>query len=289
MADSTALARQMWHLLEPLHAVVYYAPPVFDELAALGYATDERWPTYFPVRAAPLGAAGARLVAATFHSFSPSMVAEHVPGAWDVASPDDVLRARQAGTDRVYRTLFGDRVDSAEMAEAATLARRAAAAVDTAGRALGAANLDLPWPDEPHLQLWHATTVLREARGDGHVAALLAAGLDPCEALVSFAAVGAAPATTFASRGWTAQEWAGARDRLADRGWVDATGTATPRGEAGRRDIEKTTDRLAAAPWRALGADADRLPRLLLPMLPTVLETGWLPLQSTLGIGRVAA
>jgi hypothetical protein len=47
----------------------------------------------------------------------------------------------------------------------------------------------------------NAINVLREHRGDGHIAALLAAGMDPCEALVSFAAIGAAPEEVFASRG----------------------------------------------------------------------------------------
>lgn len=290
MSDDAVPVRQMWQVLEPLHAVVYYAPQVADECAALGYVTAERWPTYFPLRAAPLGEADTALVAATFHSFSPEMVAQHVPTAWTTASADAVLAARRRGVDRAYRAVFGDRVDGVEMAQAAKLARRAAEAVDVAGRPLGAANADLPWPDEPHLQLWHATTVLREARGDGHVAALLAAGLDACESLVSFAAVGAAPVEVFASRGWSQQQWAAARDRLVLRGWLDPTGVATDRGHAARRDVERTTDRLAAAPWHALGPeDAGHLAQLVLPLVQAVLETGWLPSRNTLGIGRVAA
>ncbi len=43
------------------------------------------------------------------------------------------------------------------------------------------------------LALWHAATVLREHRGDGHVAALVAAGLDGRQALVTMAATGAVP------------------------------------------------------------------------------------------------
>jgi len=138
--------------------------------------------------------------------------------------------------------------------------------------------------------LWHAINVLREHRGDGHIAALQAAELDPCEALVSFAAIGAAPEQVFASRGWSAQEWSAARDRLVSRGWVDAAGKATERGRDGRDEVEWRTDRLADAPWQALGPDrAQRLAELAGPLLVAAFESGLLPAQSTLGIANVPA
>jgi hypothetical protein len=137
--------------------------------------------------------------------------------------------------------------------------------------------------------LWHAIAILREHRGDGHITALMTAGLDPCEALVSFAAIGAAPAGTFASRGWTAAEWSAAQDRLAARGWVDADGHATARGRDGRDEVEWHTDRLADAPWQALGPDrAQRLAELTGPLLGAAFESGLLPGQSTLGIANVS-
>jgi hypothetical protein len=203
-AEDYGLARRMWHQLEPVHAVFWYAPEVFEEAAGLGYDVQTRWPSYFAWRLAPLGAAGPRLAASACYSFSPDMVAAHVPAAWAVASPERVLAARERAVDRMYRALLGDLVGSPALAEAAELAREAALAAGTAGRQLAAANADLPWPGEPHLVLWHAISVLREHRGDGHIAALLTAGLDPCEALVSFAAIGAAPEEVFASRGWSA-------------------------------------------------------------------------------------
>jgi len=280
--------RQMWHLLEPLHAVLYYAPEVFEEAAALGYATEERWPSYFPCRSAPLGAVGAGQVASAFYSFGPRMVAAHMDVAWDAASPQDVLEARLRGVDRAYRTILGDRVDSTELAEAAALARRAVEAVDLAGRPLAAAVAALQWPEAPHLQLWHAATVLREHRGDGHVAALLVAGLDPVESLVSFAAIGAASVERFESRGWSAGEWAAGRRRLSARGLVDEEGTATEAGRAVRRRVEDDTDRLAAVPWRTLGPDATgRLAELLGEFWVAVLSSGLLPSETTLGIGKV--
>ncbi|MFB6555272.1 hypothetical protein [Streptomyces sp. NPDC056405] len=280
--------RQMWHLLEPLHAVVYYAPQVFEETRSLGYDTDERWPSYFPLRAAPLGSPETRLVASAFYSFSPRMVAEHIPAAWDVAAPDKVLAARTRGVDRAYTALIGDRTGSPDLSEAAALARRAAEAAPTEGRPLAAANAGLPWPHEPHLVLWQAATILREHRGDGHLAALLTAGLDPVEALVSFAAIGAAPTGVFASRGWSEQEWAAARERLSARGLLEADGTATDTGRALRAEVERRTDELAAAPWQALGAeDTARLAELLGPVWLDVLGSGLLPRENTLGIGKV--
>ncbi len=280
--------RQLWHLLEPLHAVLYYAPEVFEEAAALGYDTKERWPSYFPFRAAPLGPVDGERVASAFYSFSPRMVAEHIDPAWKLASPDDVLKARVRGMDRAYRAIFGDRVDSPELAEAAALARRAAEAANTAGRPLAAANAELDWPEPPHLQLWHAATILREHRGDGHLAALLVADLDPTEALVSFAAIGAASVERFESRGWSAQEWAAASERLVARGLLDTDGTATESGHDLRRRTEERTDRLAADPWRVLAPqDIDRLTDLLGEFWVAVLSSGLLPSETTLGIGKV--
>src|SRR6266516_5503830 len=282
------LARRMWHQLEPVHAVFWYAPGVFEEAAGLGYAVATRWPSYFAWRLAPLGAAGLRLAASACYSFSPDMVAEHVPAAWAVASPQQVLAARERAVDRMYKALLGEQIGAPGLAEAAELAREAALAAGTAGRALAAANADLPWPGEPHLALWHAIGVLREHRGDGHITALLAAGLDPCEALVSFAAIGAAPEGVFASRGWTTAEWAAARDRLASRGWADPEGKATERGREVRDQVEWRTDRLADAPWQALGPSRSaRLAELTAPLLGAAFESGLLPVQSTLGIAAV--
>jgi len=283
MSVELGMVRQMWKLLEPVHAILYYAPEVFTRSEKLGFDIGTRWPSYFPLRAAPLGAAGPELVSAAFYSFNPAMVREHIPAAWRIARPEDVLAARLDGAGEALKRLAGER----DLAEAADLARRLAEAVDTGARPLGAANADLPWPAEPHLALWHAVTILRETRGDGHVAALLTAGLDPAEALVSFASVGAAPVEVFASRGWSAEQWAGAQGRLVERGWMNADGTATAAGEAGRAEVERITDELAAPAYRKLGAErVGRLAELVMPVTMAVVQSGLLPMQSTLGMGR---
>jgi hypothetical protein len=285
MSVELSTVRQMWKLLEPVHAIVYYAPEVFARSKELGFDVETRWPSYFPLRAAPLGPAGPELVAATFYSFNPAVVREHIPAAWRTARPGDVLAARLDGVGEALKRLAGDQ----DLAEAADLAKRLAenAATDSAARPLGAANADLPWPTEPHLVLWHAATILRETRGDGHVAALLTAGLDPTEALVSFAAVGAAPVEVFASRGWSDEQWADARSRLVERGWLNADGTATADGEAGRDEVERITDELAAPAYRKLGAEkVGRLAQLVMPVTMAVVQSGLLPMRSTLGMGR---
>src|SRR5690349_9608066 len=140
------LARQMWHQIEPVHATLYFSPEAVEEAAALGYDVGTRWPGYFAWRTAPLGPVGPGVVAAAYYSFSPAMIAEHVPAVWAVATPEKVLDARMRAVDRTLRALGARGLE-----EAAELAVRAAESVDLAHRPLAAANLDLPWPGEPHL------------------------------------------------------------------------------------------------------------------------------------------
>jgi hypothetical protein len=72
----------------------------------------------------------------------------------------------------------------------AGLAREAASACTAEGRPLYAGHAGLDWPDAPHVAAWHAATLLREHRGDGHIAALVAAGLSGIDALVTHVATG---------------------------------------------------------------------------------------------------
>ncbi|HEY0399309.1 MAG TPA: hypothetical protein VGF00_13025, partial [Acidimicrobiia bacterium] len=184
-------ARRLWPAYETYHAHIYFVPEAAEAYRELGLKGG--WMGYFASRAAALGAASSGLVTAVFFNFHPAMVARAVPDAWTLASPDDVLAARLRSADRALRRLLPDHVGSPAEAEAAALAREAAEAAALAGRPLFGALRSLPWPDEPHLGLWHACTLLREHRGDGHVAALTAAGLDGCEAHVTLTAAGNVP------------------------------------------------------------------------------------------------
>ncbi|GGS52833.1 SCO6745 family protein [Actinokineospora fastidiosa] len=257
--------RELWLCFEPYHDVVYFTPESRAAADALGCKGG--WMGYFGMRAAPLGAAPEWLITSVFYNFHPSRVARAVPEVWDIATPAQFLDARLSGVDGALRRLLGDEVTGDDLAEAAELVVAAAGAAPTAGRPLGAANAALPLPAEPHLALWQAATTLRESRGDGHIAALVTAGLDPCETLVLFAAEhGLTPEYMQQARNWPVEEWTAARTRLTERGLLDDSGL-TPDGAAVRETVEVLTDEAAAAPWDHLGPEATtRLVRLLAPL-----------------------
>nr|WP_202886072.1 hypothetical protein [Kribbella sandramycini] len=263
----------MWKTLEPFHAITYFAPETRQATDALGLKGG--WMSYFGCRAAPLGAAPAELVAAIFYNFHPAMVARSLPDAWGFASPTALLDARLAAVDTAVRRLFG----SAPFGRAAELARRAAEAAPVAGRPLAAANAALEWPSEPHLVLWQATTILRESRGDGHVAALVNAGLSPCQALVTISAAGGPSKQVFqVSRRWTDDEWAAASDDLRSRGLLDDAGELTDAGRTLRQQVEDTTDVLADQGWRALGDElTTELADVVRPLSSVVMSGGLIP------------
>ncbi len=257
-ADSAALrARKTWRTLEPLHGMIYFVPEAAEAYARLGVTGRAG---YFASRAAPMGAVTADVVVSTFFNFNPELVHAAIPRAWDSATPAQLVAARFSAADAAFRRLLGaEVVESEEMRRAATLARAAAEAASRAGmegRPLAAAHADVAWPDEPHLQLWHAQSILREFRGDGHVALLVVHGLSGAEALVTHAAAGDVPAHVLRStRGWSSEAWRAAMDALRGRGWLDMSDEPrfTEWGAAQRRAIEDGTDALAAAPYAELG------------------------------------
>ncbi|MEU3948031.1 hypothetical protein [Streptomyces sp. NPDC029526] len=247
--------RRCHNLLNVLHSTHYFSPDLERELAAVGVGDPRA--AYFAVRAAAMGPVAAPVVTATFFNFRPELVARHVPAVWETAAPAVVLAARTRAVDATLRRLLGEEAVAAkEVAEAAELALRAAEACTPVARPLYAAHAGLPVPEEPHLALWHAATLLREHRGDGHLAALLAAELDPLEALVSHTATGKgmAPQWALGTRGWQREDWDAAAERLRARGLLDGEGGLTDAGVALRRELEAETDRLDRAPYEHLGA-----------------------------------
>src|SRR3954447_17016266 len=225
-------ARRLWTLLEPIHAVTYFAPSARSAFEAAGLRGF--WRGYFAGRLAPLGPVDAPVATAVLFGFAPSMVARGVPGIWSLATPEAALTARLAGVEPVLQASWD--ASSPSLVRLGELLRRTGAA-PVAGHPLFAANAGLPWPDEPRLAVWHAATLLREHRGDAHVAALTAAGLDGCEALVTHvAAAGPSRAALQGNRGWTDEEWAAATSRLVARGWLE-DGRLTGEGRAGRAAV----------------------------------------------------
>jgi hypothetical protein len=242
---------------------------------------------YFALRVAPLGPVGPAVAAAAFFGFHPDRVARALPDAWTYTNPHDAIRVRLAGADAALRRLWGNvTVESQEVVDAADLAWQAASAADTAGRILAAANQALPRPAQPHLALWQATTTLREHRGDGHIAVLLARGVSPVQAhLIKAAASEADPAVLRESRRWSADAWRSAVEELSATGWLDVAAHLTPAGAAQHDEIEAATDRAAMQPWRALGEPATaRLAELVTPLAAAVVGSGILPTSNPVGL-----
>jgi hypothetical protein len=273
-------ARAMWTMFEPVHDVAYFAPEAlraFTEAGLRGY-----WRGYFAGRAAPLGGAGAAVVAASFYNFAPAFVARAIPGVWDLITPQEAIAVREAGAAASLRRLLGGR--EAEAAKAADLLWRAAGELDFAGRVLSAANSELPVSGDLLTRLWQATTLLREHRGDGHFAALAAAGIDGCEAVVLRCAKDMDISRDLMQpvRGWTDEQWGAAAARLAERGWIGEDATLTAAGRVVHDAVEAATDQAAERPWTQMGAvGLAEVADVLLPLaqacaaaLPEVIPVG---------------
>jgi hypothetical protein len=245
-------ARRMWTLFEPVHDVTYFAPEARAAFEAAGLRGF--WRGYFAGRSAPLGRISAAPVTASFYTFAPAMVSRALPAVWDIASPQDALQAREAGAVAALGRMLAGQQDAVR--PAADKLAEAAAGLDCSGRVLAGANAVLPVPDEPLARLWHAATVLREHRGDGHFAALVAADIDGCESIVLRAGIDLPRQTLQPIRGWSDEQWETATARLASRGLLDEHGRATADGVAMHESIEQVTDAAAARPWQDEGLAA---------------------------------
>jgi hypothetical protein len=278
------VARSMWTLFEPVHAVTYFAPEArsaFEEAGLRGF-----WRGYFAGRAAPLGPVNAPVVGASFFNFSPAMVARAIPAVWELIPPAEALRVRQAGAVSALRGLLGG-LDS-EITAAADLLERAVGELDCAGRVLAAANTALPPPGDPAGRLWQSATVLREHRGDGHFAAMATADIDGCEVVVLRCGLDMRREDLQPIRGWTDEQWDAAAARLAGRGWIGADGVLTAAGRDVHATLEIATDQAAARPWARLGpaAVAD-LAAVLTPIAQACAQV--VPYPSPIGVPAPAA
>ncbi len=255
------MTRRLARAIDLIHSVNYYTAEInrFRDDGFRGW-----WHAYLAYRPAPLGPVPAAVVTAAFFNFAPRMIERAVPGVWDIMSPADVLARRFDLVDEAFERIFADGNHDDAIAEAADLAEAAVRNLDPGVRVLSAAMAAQPWPERPAMRLWHAATIWREYRGDSHNIALAAAGLDGVECHVLMAASGHGNQPTIAAiRGWTAEEWQAACERLRTRGLVDEQGAFTELGAQFRADVESATDRLSAGPVDNLGHEnADRLYRL---------------------------
>jgi hypothetical protein len=254
MSEQTVheLVRPAHRAVEPIHTSVYFVPEARDSYLAAGVKGSMRG--YFASRSAPLGVVPANVVVAAFYNFAPSSVATAIPSVWETSTPEAMIAARWQVVDSSLRRMLD--VDAPELAEAAELAAAATAGASVEGRPLYAAHSALDWPDEPHLRLWHAATLLREHRGDGHIAALVLAGLSGIEAAITYAATGRSMGEEMlrTTRGYSEEQWAAGKQSLRERGLLNDDGGLTDAGTKLRATVEAQTDAAAAGPYEALGA-----------------------------------
>ncbi|WIM87477.1 hypothetical protein PT015_21980 [Candidatus Mycobacterium wuenschmannii] len=278
------LARRFLDRFEPIHGVTYFAPEVREALDGLGY--KGYWMGYFAARSAPLGAVPPEVVTAIFYNFAPSRVAKALPAAWQIAGPAEALRVRLDTAVGVLERygLGGDE----NVPAAAELLGKVAKSAPVCGRPLFAANRALPWPDEPLAALWHATTLLREHRGDVHTSVLSAAGVTGRECNVLHSASGAIPRDYIAStRDYDDEEWQSQERSLAARGLLADDGSLTDAGRALKDHLETRTDELALAVLDVLSDDeVETLFRVLTPITRIVVEAGDVPAMTPMALRR---
>jgi hypothetical protein len=264
--------------------VTYFAPEARAALDGLGYRGF--WMGYFAARSAPLGMMPPEMVTAIFYNFAPERVAKALPAAWQIAGPEAALQARQ---DSAVAALRRYGIDANEnVIVAAELAGKAAREAPLEGRTLFAANRALPWPDDPLAALWHAATLLREQRGDTHVAVLAASGVSGRECNVLQVAAGRIPRDYMAvARDYDEATWRHHEEQLAERGLVGDDGTLTAAGRELMDAIESTTDALSLSALDALSDDeVETLFQALTPITRAVVAGGDLPVKTPMNLRR---
>ncbi|WP_116201610.1 SCO6745 family protein [Amycolatopsis circi] len=272
----THTARRMFELLEPICLVTFFADECNEELAALGHRTY--WDGYFASRAAPLGRVPAEVVHAAFYNFADGEAARHIPSAWETIPPEASVAARERGSAASVRRIFGDELaGSPGLVRAADLTAKAATSAPTVGRVMYAGMRTLPVPNDPVARLWHSATMLREHRGDGHIAALVGARIGGAEAhILSALEMDIHPPESFGRvHHLPKKRLAAVMDGLRERGLVDADGHFTEAGREVKQGIEDLTDELAAAPYEALSAaELDELVAVLEPITAKLVAAG---------------
>jgi hypothetical protein len=266
-----SMARRMFELVEPIGVIPYMAEEPNEEMFALGFT--DYWDTYFAGRAAPLGLVPAEVVDALFYNFAPGEVARHIPKVWRTTTPEAAIAARQMGSARTLCRILGDRVDAPAFARTTELLIKAATSAPYEGRPMYAALRAIPIPDDVAGRLFHAASLLREHRGDGHIAALMTAGVGGLEAHVLLALEMEMPAEKFgrihhlpAPQLGAVIEGMRARGLIGDNGWLSEHGRAV------KRQVESLTDDLAAKPYEALApGELDELVVRLEPLAALLL------------------
>ncbi|MEM9042132.1 MAG: hypothetical protein AAGD33_19775 [Actinomycetota bacterium] len=273
----------MFRLIEPIHAVTYFHPAAraaHEDAGVRGF-----WRGYFAMRAAPFGPVGPETVTAAFFNFHPSTVARALPAVWDLISPASALEVRLGGARAALEHALGP--PSPDVAAAGDQLDGIARDLPVDGRVLFAANTAIDTPSDAWGRLFHATTMLREHRGDGHSSAWVAHGLHGIDAhRLRIALDGFDADTLLAGRGWSEDDVAGCEHRLRSRGLLAGDGTLTTDGRALVDDVETATDRAAAAATDRLGDDGlERIDAALRPLVDRLADDV-IPFPNAVGVDR---
>jgi len=266
-----SMARRMFELIEPIGVIPYSADEPNEAMFALGFTNY--WDTYFAGRAAPLGLVSAELVDALFYNFAPGEVARHIPKVWRTTTPEEAIAARRKGCAKALRRILGDHVDTPAFARATELLLGAATNAPFEGRPMYAALRAIPIPDDVVARFFHAASLLREHRGDGHIAALMSEGVGGLEAHVLLALDMNTPAEKFGRiHHLPPEQLAAVIDGMRDRNLIGADGWLSEPGRAVKQRVEALTDDLAAQPYESLGPDElDELVATLEPLAALLL------------------
>jgi catechol 2,3-dioxygenase-like lactoylglutathione lyase family enzyme len=262
-----ALARRMFDLVEPIGVIPYSADEPNEAMFALGFTNY--WDTYFAGRAAPLGSSvTAETVHALFYNFAPGEVARHIPKVWNTTTPQAAIAARQHGCAEALRHVLDDLVDTPDFTRAVELLTKAATSAPLDGRPMYAAMRSLPLPEDRVTRLFHAASLLREHRGDGHIVALMAEGIGGLEAHVLSALDMGIPARSFGRiHHLPSMQLTALIDGMKARGLIQDESTFTAAGRQAKERVEALTDDLAAGPYEALEpAELDELTDALRPL-----------------------
>lgn len=282
-SNPAAVARNAYQTTEPYHVLAYFNPGLGDAQSDTGLDAHA---FYVGARGGPLGECAASVVAATFYNFAPQMISTAWRAARDVGL-DVVMARREQMLDAQYRAIFGDRIHDAELADLARWYGNTVESLPMCGRPLAAAWASTPVPEAPHLALWRHLSVLREWRGDHHIAALVLYDVNGIDAAVLHEAELPDPSVVrrvlghkffLISRGWSESDWQAGVDRLVDRGLAERTDTGHRLTDAGYslyQAVELRTDNTSGAAWAA--PDAPEILARTRPYVKAIIDAGVLP------------
>ena len=263
--------RALRNVCEPIGANVYFAPEAHQRYLALGLQSMGNG--YFCSRSASMGKPSGLVVTAAFGVFNPAVVVPAVESGWAITEPGPLLQARYDGAVASLRRLLGE-PDPRLLSRAVELLRRGLEEAEGAGHPLFSGLKGLPWPTEPLGQLWRCCDMVREHRGDSHIAVWTRAMVKPIEIqLMSELQLGISLKTYSMTRGWSIEQMDRALDEMRERGWVEGE-MFTQEGRVFRDQIESDTDDMETPVVDAIGAEFDQLIEILSPWAASIVKVG---------------